>query len=51
MTDEPEARDRTWTDVDPRVGREQEERRPALAVSPAAVLAEVRGKLAAVLAL
>jgi len=31
----PEAGDLIWTDVDPRVGREQSGRRPALVVSPA----------------
>ena len=32
----PEAGDLVWTDLDPRVGREQSGRRPALVVSPAA---------------
>jgi mRNA interferase MazF len=32
----PEAGDLIWTDFDPRVGREQGGRRPALVVSPAA---------------
>ena len=38
MTDpyEPEAGDLIWTDFDPRTGREQGGRRPALVVSPAA---------------
>ncbi|HSK38771.1 MAG TPA: type II toxin-antitoxin system PemK/MazF family toxin [Arenibaculum sp.] len=36
MTFEPEAGDLIWTDFDPRVGREQGGRRPALVVSPAA---------------
>jgi mRNA interferase MazF len=31
----PEAGDIIWTDFDPRVGREQSGRRPALVVSPA----------------
>ena len=31
----PEAGDLVWTDFDPRVGREQSGRRPALVVSPA----------------
>lgn len=31
---EPEAGDLIWTDFDPRVGREQAGRRPALVVSP-----------------
>lgn len=31
----PEAGDLIWTDFDPRVGREQSSRRPALVVSPA----------------
>jgi len=31
---EPEAGDLIWTDFDPRVGREQSGRRPALVVSP-----------------
>lgn len=31
----PEAGDLIWTDFDPRVGREQSGRRPALVVSPA----------------
>ena len=33
---EPEAGDLIWTDFDPRVGREQSGRRPALVVSPVA---------------
>lgn len=33
---EPDAGDLIWTDFDPRVGREQSGRRPALIVSPAA---------------
>ena len=33
---EPDARDLIWTDFDPRVGREQSGRRPALVVSPVA---------------
>lgn len=32
----PDAGDLIWTDFDPRVGREQSGRRPALVVSPAA---------------
>jgi len=32
----PEAGDLIWTDFDPRVGREQSGRRPALVISPAA---------------
>ena len=32
----PEAGDLIWTDFDPRVGREQSGRRPALVVSPSA---------------
>lgn len=36
MTYEPEAGDLIWTDFDPRVGREQGGRRPALVVSPVA---------------
>jgi mRNA interferase MazF len=36
MTWRPEAGDLIWTDFDPRVGREQSGRRPALVVSPAA---------------
>jgi mRNA interferase MazF len=32
----PDAGDLIWTDFDPRVGREQSGRRPALAVSPTA---------------
>lgn len=37
MTDyEPEAGDLIWTDFDPRVGREQSGRRPALVLSPSA---------------
>lgn len=36
MTYEPEAGDLIWTDFDPRTGREQGGRRPALVVSPAA---------------
>src|SRR5437764_4056495 len=35
----PEAGDLVWTDFDPRVGREQSGRRPALVVSPAAFCA------------
>jgi mRNA interferase MazF len=31
---EPDAGDLIWTDLDPRVGREQSGRRPALVVSP-----------------
>ena len=31
----PEAGDLVWTDFDPRIGREQSGRRPALVVSPA----------------
>ena len=31
----PEAGDLIWTDFDPRIGREQSSRRPALVVSPA----------------
>jgi mRNA interferase MazF len=34
MSYEPEAGDLVWTDFDPRVGREQSGRRPALVVSP-----------------
>jgi mRNA interferase MazF len=34
MSYEPEAGDLIWTDFDPRVGREQGGRRPALVVSP-----------------
>lgn len=34
MTYAPEAGDLIWTDFDPRVGREQSGRRPALVVSP-----------------
>jgi len=34
MDYEPEAGDLIWTDFDPRVGREQSGRRPALVVSP-----------------
>jgi mRNA interferase MazF len=34
MTYVPEAGDLIWTDFDPRVGREQSGRRPALIVSP-----------------
>ncbi|HTQ32842.1 MAG TPA: type II toxin-antitoxin system PemK/MazF family toxin [Stellaceae bacterium] len=34
MEYEPEAGDLIWTDFDPRVGREQSGRRPALVVSP-----------------
>lgn len=34
MDYEPEAGDLVWTDFDPRVGREQSGRRPALVVSP-----------------
>jgi len=33
---EPEAGDLIWTDFDPRVGREQSGRRPALVLSPVA---------------
>jgi len=33
---EPEAGDLVWTDFDPRVGREQSGRRPALVLSPSA---------------
>ena len=33
---EPEAGDLIWTDFDPRVGREQSGRRPALVISPVA---------------
>lgn len=33
---EPDAGDLIWTDFDPRVGREQSGRRPALVISPAA---------------
>jgi mRNA interferase MazF len=33
---EPDAGDLIWTDFDPRVGREQNGRRPALVISPAA---------------
>lgn len=36
MSYEPEAGDLIWTDFDPRVGREQSGRRPALVVSPLA---------------
>lgn len=36
MTFEPDAGDLIWTDFDPRVGREQSGRRPALVVSPLA---------------
>jgi mRNA interferase MazF len=36
MDYEPEAGDLIWTDFDPRVGREQSGRRPALVVSPSA---------------
>ena len=37
MTDyRPEAGDLIWTDFDPRTGREQAGRRPALVISPAA---------------
>ena len=42
MTDEPyvpEAGDIIWTDFDPRVGREQSGRRPALVVSPSELFA------------
>ena len=35
----PDAGDIIWTDFDPRVGREQSGRRPALVVSPAALFA------------
>jgi mRNA interferase MazF len=34
MAYEPDAGDLVWTDFDPRVGREQSGRRPALVVSP-----------------
>jgi mRNA interferase MazF len=33
----PDAGDLIWTDFDPRVGREQSGRRPALVISPAAL--------------
>ena len=36
MSYAPEAGDLVWTDFDPRVGREQSGRRPALVVSPVA---------------
>lgn len=36
MTYEPEAGDLVWTDFDPRIGREQAGRRPAVVVSPVA---------------
>jgi mRNA interferase MazF len=36
MSYRPEAGDLIWTDFDPRVGREQSGRRPALVVSPVA---------------
>lgn len=36
MRYEPDAGDFVWTDFDPRVGREQSGRRPALVVSPRA---------------
>lgn len=36
MTYAPEAGDLIWTDFDPRTGREQSGRRPALVLSPAA---------------
>ena len=36
MSLEPDAGDLIWTDFDPRTGREQGGRRPALVVSPAA---------------
>jgi len=36
MDYEPEAGDLIWTDSDPRVGREQSGKRPALVVSPSA---------------
>lgn len=36
MSFEPEAGDLIWTDLDPRVGREQGGRRPALILSPVA---------------
>ena len=36
MSYRPEAGDLVWTDFDPRVGREQSGRRPALVVSPGA---------------
>ena len=35
MAYSPEAGDLIWTDFDPRIGREQSGRRPALVVSPA----------------
>ncbi|MCB1885228.1 MAG: type II toxin-antitoxin system PemK/MazF family toxin [Geminicoccaceae bacterium] len=38
----PEAGDLVWTDFDPRVGREQGGRRPAVVVSPAAFHAASR---------
>lgn len=34
MAFEPEAGDLVWTDFDPRIGREQGGRRPALVISP-----------------
>ena len=34
MDYEPEAGDLIWTDFDPRIGREQSARRPALVISP-----------------
>jgi mRNA interferase MazF len=36
MSYQPEAGDLIWTDFDPRIGREQGGRRPALVVSPSA---------------
>ena len=36
MSYRPEAGDLVWTDFDPRVGREQSGRRPALVISPSA---------------
>ena len=36
MSYRPEAGDLIWTDFDPRVGREQSGRRPALVISPLA---------------
>ena len=35
MPYEPEAGDLIWTDFDPRIGREQNGRHPALVISPA----------------
>jgi len=63
MRYKPDAGDFVWTDFDPRVGREQSGRRPALVVSPRAfwrasgfasrgpsvVLVDVRAKSAALL--